>query len=147
MTSASAGSTLDAYVVGDDTYAILVLAGIISAGCSWQLKDVLLASEKRDHGHVIVDVRNVQSMTREAIKIFLWELGRAFDDGRTLRLVVRDEHQKRALDGMGIAGMLPTHLTLQDAMLAVDEVQAAHNATEHVIDLDMHPNSRQNTPL
>src|SRR6478735_9617011 len=133
------GSTLDAHVVNDDAYAILVLSGTVSAGCAWQLKDALLASEKHDHGHVIVDVRHVQGMTREAVKVLLWELGRAFDDGRTLRLVVRDAHQKLSLDGIGIAGMLPTHESLRDAMAAVDAVERAQDSTEHVIDLDMHP--------
>src|SRR6478736_5568714 len=135
----SPASTLDAHVVNDDAYAIHVRSGTVSPGCSWQLKDALLASEKHDHGHVIVDVRHVQGMTREAVKVLLWELGRAFDDGRTLRLVVRDAPQKLALDAIGLAGMLPTHENLRDAMAAVDEVLAAHDSTEHVIDLDMHP--------
>ena len=76
-------------------------------------------------------------MTREAVKVLLWELGRAFDDGRTVRLVVRDVHQKRSLDGLGIAGMVPTHESLHDAMAAVDAAMAAEQATERVIRLDI----------
>ena len=43
----------------------------------------------------------------------------------------------------GIAGMLPTHETLRDAMAAVDEVELAQGSTEHVIELDMHPEGSQ----
>lgn len=131
------GSTLEAHVVGSDDYAILVLSGTVNAGCSWQLKDALLSSEKHDHGHIIVDVRQVGGMTREAVRVLLWELGRAFDDGRTVRLVVRDLHQKRSLDGLGLAGMLPTHESLHDAMGAVDVALAAEASTERVIRLDI----------
>ena len=129
---------LDAFVVEDFDYAILVLNGEVHEGCAPVLRSALLASEKHDHGHIIVDVRHVERVNREAVKALLWELGRAFDDGRTMRLVVRDEHQQRYLNGLGLAGMLPVHATLADAMTAVDTVETAQLATEHVIDIDMH---------
>ena len=124
---AATASPLQTHVLPGE-YAILVLSGLVTEGCSWQLKDALLRSEQRDHGHVIVDVRQVRGMTREATRVLLWELGRAFDDGRTVRLVVRDVHQKRAMDGLGLAGMLPTHESLEDAIGAVDAAIASRRS-------------------
>ena len=119
----SPGTDLDAHVVNSDDYAILVLIGRVTPGSENLLRTVLLESEKRDHGHVIADVRQVTEMSREAVKVLLWELGRAFDDRRTLRLVVRDVYQKRFLDSLGLAGMLPTHASLEEAMAAVDVIE------------------------
>jgi anti-anti-sigma regulatory factor len=110
--------TLSAHIVGDDEHAILVLTGHVQPGCDAMLRAALLESEKRDHGHVVVDVRDVSGMSREAVKTLLWELGRAFEQDRTLRLVVRDLHQKHFLDDLGLAGMLPTHATLDEAIAA-----------------------------
>jgi anti-anti-sigma regulatory factor len=119
-TGEDAASALDAHVVKSDRYAILVLTGRVAPGSEGALRDALLESEHRDHGHVIADVRLVTEMSREAVKVLLWELGRAFEDRRTLRLVVRDVYQKRHLDGLGLSGMLPTHASLEEAMAAVD---------------------------
>lgn len=136
------GAPLDAHVVADYDYAVLVLSGAVTPGCAGALRTALLESEKHDHGHVIVDVRHVEGMNREAVKALLWELGRAFDEGRTLRLVVRDDYQKRYLNSLGLAGMLPVHPSIADAMSAVDAVQTAQLATEHVIKLDVEAASR-----
>ena len=137
---------LDAHVVPDDDYAILVLSGRVHDGCAETLKAALLASEKHDHGHIIVDVRHLEGMTREAVKALLWELGRAFDDGRSLRLVVRDAQQQRSLNNLGLTGMLPVHPTLADAMTAVDTVATAQLATAHVIDLDIEASEPRRPP-
>jgi anti-anti-sigma regulatory factor len=115
---------LDAHVLSEMEHAILVLTGQVHEGSGDVIRAALLESEKHDHGHVIVDVRHVTGMNRDAVKALLWELGRAFDQHRTLRLVVRDQHQKRYLDSLGLAGMLPTHPTLTDAVEAVDTILA-----------------------
>jgi anti-anti-sigma regulatory factor len=125
--------SLHAYVLDDPDHAILVLTGTVVPGCESLLRAALLESERHDHGHVIVDVRHVTGMSKETVKVLLWELGRAFDDHRTLRLVVRDSHQKAFLDGLGLAGMLPTHTTLEEAMAAAEALYAR---TGRTIDLD-----------
>jgi anti-sigma B factor antagonist len=113
-----------AYVLPDPDHAVLVLTGDVEAGCADRLREALAESECHDRGHVIVDLRQVSGMSATMVSTLLWELGRAFDDDRTMRLVIRGEHQIHILDQRGLAGMVPVHTTLDAAMKAADAASA-----------------------
>jgi len=122
--------TLDAYVLPDRQHAVLVLTGSVEAGAGAVMKTALAESEHHDSGHVTVDLRHVTGVNSDVVGALLWELGRAFDENRTLRLVVRDEHQHHFLNRTGLHGLVPVHASLEAAMSAAesaeDEMHTAH---------------------
>jgi len=127
---------VDTYVLPDAEHAVLVLTGVVVTGCGTDIRRALLESERHDSGHVIVDVRHVAGIDREVVNALLWELGRAFDEDRTMRLVVRDDHQEHFLNRRGVSGMIPVHTSLAAAMAAADKAeQTATRGVPSTLDL------------
>ena len=111
---------IDAYVLPDTEHAVVVLTGVVEQGCGAEVRRALRESERHDSGHVIVDLRQLRAIDREVVNALMWELGRAFDDDRTLRLVVRDEHQEHFVNSRGAGGMIPVHTSLEAAMTTAE---------------------------
>jgi len=120
--------TFDAYVVPDRQHAVLVLTGSVEAGAGGVMKAALAESEHHDSCHVTVDLRHVTGVNSDVVGALLWELGRALDENRTLRLVVRDEHQPPFLNRTGLHGLVPVHTSLEAAMSAAESAEEQTHA-------------------
>lgn len=108
---------IDVVLLDDRRYAVVVLSGRVEPGCGAALTGSLRVCAR---AHTIVDLRHVTGLTPEAVKALLSALGCALDHRRTLRLVVRDDRQRRFLTGLGLSGMMPLHDTIGEATEAVE---------------------------
>src|SRR5690606_6738402 len=113
----------DAYVLPDPDRAVVVLNGDVGPGTGDAVRTALVEAEHHDNGHVIVDIRHIP-VTQEIANALMWELGRAFNEDRTLRLVVRDDHRAAFHQRRWLGGLVPTHTSLADAIQAADEASA-----------------------
>jgi len=109
--------TIEAIHLRDRRHAIVVLTGTPEPGCGRTLGQSLQVSAR---AHTIVDLRQVEGITPEAVKPLLSALGQAIDRGRTLRVVVRSDRQRRFLEALGLKGMIPMHDSIAEAVSAAD---------------------------
>jgi hypothetical protein len=121
-TSREAGRTpedvsIDVTVVTENRHAVVVVTGTGEAGCRAEMERSLRVGAR---AHTVVDVRQLDTMTPDVAKALLAGLGVALDHRRTLRLVVRDDLQRRTMAGYGLAGLLPMHTTIAEATAAIE---------------------------
>lgn len=113
--------SIDALLVNDRRHAVVVVTGHVEDGCGALLRSKLRICARL---HTVVDLRQVDGVSTEVAKALLWALGCALDHGRTVRLVVRDERQRRLLAGLSLNAMMPVHSTIAEATQAIDAVVA-----------------------
>lgn len=116
----------DAHLVEEPDHAIVFVTGRAGAEQGAPLKAALAEAEHLDHGNIIVDLRHVSALGDDALRALLWELGRAVDSGRSLRLVVTDPRYLRAISHLGMNGTMPIHPTVTEARRAGPVRSGAH---------------------
>lgn len=125
--------TIDAYVLPDPEHAVIIVTGTVEPGCGAEVRRALVQSESHDRGHIIVDIRQLGTINPEVVDALMWELGRAFDEDRTLRLVVRDDHQAHFLNRHGARGMVPVHTSLAVAISAAERAAQTEGVRTQVV--------------
>lgn len=117
--------TIEAILLDDRRHAVVVLSGRPAEGCG---TDLVTSLQVCSRSHTIVDLRQVSGFGPDLVKALLAALGRALDRGRTVRLVVRDHRQHQAAKAVGVGTMMPVHLSIAEAMDAVDAAITADRA-------------------
>lgn len=116
--------SLDVVQLTNRRYAVVGFVGDIDEDCGERL---CAALRPRARVHTIVDLRQAERLSPLAAKSLLTALGTALDRGRTLRVVVRDRHQRAYLTGLGLGGLVPMHASLPEATEALEvEIAATH---------------------